>query len=441
VKPNFATPESADRFVVPTGSNFEPHTPHRIDIHFANISGTVTRRFLFASAPFGPFSRELAAELRARGAKVTRILLNGGDVFDWATREAIPYFGAWSGWGDWLKVVILSGHFTDIVAYGDSSPHATTALSVASELGIRSHVMEQGYFRPDWITLDAGGVNANSALPRDPAWYRNHPAAHEAADAQVVGRTTPAAVRHIVAYHLAMYLGVPFFWRYRAHYAESAAKQAAGHVARYGLQPLRRKSESRSYEDLVRAEGPVFLCVLQRPGDSQLWRHSEYASFPPFIDRVVTSFASHAPETARLVIRPHPLDPGLVPHGAIVSAAARRRSIEDRVRVTDFGKLHDVLPRMAGVVCINSTAGLAAVEFGKPTITLGRAMYDMPGLTHQGDLDGFWQAPQAPDAGLYQAFRRVVIAETQVNGAYATQRGRQMSVPEIARRLLAPART
>jgi capsular polysaccharide export protein len=93
---------------------------------------------------------------------------------------------------------------------------------------------------------------------------------------------------------------------------------------------------------------------------------------------------------------------------------------------------------MAGVVCVNSTAGLAAIEFGTPTITLGRAIYDMPGLTHQGDLDGFWTAPQVPDAELYLAFRHVVIAETQINGAYATAKGRHLAVPEIARRLLAP---
>jgi capsular polysaccharide export protein len=75
-----------------------------------------------------------------------------------------------------------------------------------------------------------------------------------------------------------------------------------------------------------------------------------------------------------------------------------------------------------------------------PTIALGRAIYDMPGLTHQGGLDGFWSAPQAPDAELYDAYRRVVMAETQINGAYATSRGRRLAVPEIARRLLAPER-
>jgi capsular polysaccharide export protein len=64
------------------------------------------------------------------------------------------------------------------------------------------------------------------------------------------------------------------------------------------------------------------------------------------------------------------------------------------------------------------------------------AIYDFEGLTHQGDLDGFWEAPQPPDPTLFDAFRRVVIARTQINGAYATRHGVDLAVPEAARRLL-----
>jgi capsular polysaccharide export protein len=35
------------------------------------------------------------------------------------------------------------------------------------------------------------------------------------------------------------------------------------------------------------------------------------------------------------------------------------------------------------VVTINSTVGLSALAQGRATKTLGRAFYDLPGLTHQ----------------------------------------------------------
>ena len=32
---------------------------------------------------------------------------------------------------------------------------------------LRVWVLENGYFRPDWITVEENGVNASSGLPRD----------------------------------------------------------------------------------------------------------------------------------------------------------------------------------------------------------------------------------------------------------------------------------
>src|SRR5580693_3448210 len=81
------------------------------------------RHFLFISAPFGPFARELATRLQAHGATCTRVIVNGGDMFDWGPRDAAPYFGAEAGWCDWLQGLIQRLHVTDIVAYGDSSPY------------------------------------------------------------------------------------------------------------------------------------------------------------------------------------------------------------------------------------------------------------------------------------------------------------------------------
>ena len=381
-----------------------------------------TRTFLIASAPFGPFARELASALRARGASALRVILNGGDAFDWGRGNALPYRGALAGWARWIERQLSLHSVTDIVTYGDSGPYAAAALDAAADRGVLTHVLEQGYFRPHWITLERGGVNANSRLPSDPDWYRNHPAARYVCDGDVrgVGHTMPAAIAHIVAYHLAAYAAAPWFPRFKSHYRDPAYRQAIGHVVRFCGQQASRARRRRAFQELVRTDEPLFLCLLQRPGDSQLWRHSEFMSVSAFIDRVVASFAAHAPRGARLMVRPHPLDPGLTPNAALVAQAARRGAAADRISYVDFAKLHEVLPHCHGVVCVNSTAGLAAIEFGKPTITLGRAHYDMSGMTHQHGLDHFWTSPTAPDATLYGAFRRAVLAETQLNGAYAS---------------------
>jgi capsular polysaccharide export protein len=396
------------------------------------------RHFLFVSAPFGPFCRELAEALRESGARSTRVILNAGDALDWGVTSAATYFGGRSGWTGWLYQQIRRLGVTDIVTYGDSSPYAVDALILAQSLGLRRHVLEQGYFRPDWVTLERDGVNGNSRLPRNPEWYLRHAAARDDAPAaeQRVGLTTPSAVYLIVRHHAAIYAGALLFPRYRAAYQHSAFRQAMSHCWRFVVGRLKAERARRAHEALVATSGPIFLALLQRPGDSQLWRHSNYETAGDFVEHVVTSFAAHAPDEAQLVIRPHPLDPGLDDHGAMITRIAAREGVAGRVHYLDHGKLHEVLPRVEAVVCVNSTAGLSAVEFGKPTVTLGKAIYDMAGLTHQGGLDRLWTNPEAPDAELYDAFRRVLMATSQVNGAYATPFGRRLAAGEMSRRLM-----
>jgi len=394
------------------------------------------RHFLFISAPFGPFARELATSLQEHGATCTRVVVNGGDVLDWGPRDAVPYFGAETGWCDWLQGLIQRLHVTDIITYGDSSPYSVKALLLGQALNLRLHVFEQGYFRPDWITLERGGVNANSRLPRDPDWYRGNAARIAPPDAARVGRTTPAMVGRILGYHTAMYFGLPFFARFRTPYHYSALWQGLGHCWRFASQRLSSAKQRRRQEELIESERPLYLVLLQRPGDSQLWRHSDFEGTEAFLEKVVASFAVNAPQDAMLLVRPHPLDHGLDNHESILAKLARREGVAGRVHFVDHGKLHEILPVMKGAVCVNSTAGLAAVEFGCPTVVLGRALYDMQGLTHQGGIDTFWSSAETPDRSLYVAFRDVMMATTQVNGAYATKRGRELALPEAARRLL-----
>jgi capsular polysaccharide export protein len=243
-------------------------------------------------------------------------------------------------------------------------------------------------------------------------------------------------VRRIVFYHANLWLMAPVFPRYRLPYEYSTARQLVGHIVRYVSQKLNRARDHRRLAKAIDTTDPLFVALLQRPGDSQLLRHSSFPRSSGYIGHVVRSFARFAPKNARLLFKSHPLDPGVERHDAAVAVAAKASGVADRVFFTDVGDLHALLDQVAGVITINSTGGLAAIERGRPTVTLGAAIYDMAGLTHQGGLDSFWTAPETPEADLFEAFRRVEMARTQVNGAYATRRGVELAAPEVARRLL-----
>ena len=70
------------------------------------------------------------------------------------------------------------------------------------------------------------------------------------------------------------------------------------------------------------------------------------------------------------------------------------------------------------MVTLNSTSGLSALIHNMPVKLLGRAHYDIPGLTSRQPLAEFWQNPQPPDRELFAAYRLYHINVTQINGSF-----------------------
>jgi hypothetical protein len=68
--------------------------------------------------------------------------------------------------------------------------------------------------------------------------------------------------------------------------------------------------------------------------------------------------------------------------------------------------------------------------------TLGRAIYDLDGLTHQGDLDGFWHAPAKPDMSFFRTFRRALIHATQARGEFGSGSSGEPTFQECLYRLV-----
>jgi capsular polysaccharide export protein len=103
------------------------------------------------------------------------------------------------------------------------------------------------------------------------------------------------------------------------------------------------------------------------------------------IEHILTSFARHAPDAARLVVKLPPLDSGIIDWRAVTGHIGADLGIADRLVVVDGGDLDKIVARRA-VITVNSTVGGLALARGLPVIALGRAVYDIPGLTHQGEL-------------------------------------------------------
>ena len=127
------------------------------------------RCFLFLQGPHGRFFTRLGEELARQGHRVRRINLNGGDRASWPGGD--DYHGLERGWPGHVARYMARHRISDLVVFGDGRPAHAAAITQARSAGVRVHVFEEGYVRPDWITLERDGVNGHSTLPRDPAWY------------------------------------------------------------------------------------------------------------------------------------------------------------------------------------------------------------------------------------------------------------------------------
>lgn len=137
------------------------------------------------------------------------------------------------------------------------------------------------------------------------------------------------------------------------------------------------------------------------------------------------------------MIKNHPLDQGLMPYARIIRACAHRFDLAGRVAYLEDGDLVALFAQAQGVVTVNSTAGILALEQGMPTYTLSDPIYNLPGLTGQMPLDGFWRETLPPDPELFSRFRRCVIHATQINGGFYCAQGIALAVENAVRVLTA----
>jgi capsular polysaccharide export protein len=365
---------------------------------------------------------------------VRRINISLGDELFWRL-PATNYRGSLSNWREFLASYLSRETVTDIVLFGDCRPYHRVAISLATHRRIQVHVCEEGYIRPNWITVERGGVNGYSSLPRDPAAIRALAAVLPDPVEETFNGSFARRAVWDVSYNLANMLGRPVYLGYRRHRPNHVLVEYAGWLK----QLLQRKRAVAGAEaEAARAlahPGGYYLVPLQLDSDYQIRVHSQYAVLAEFLDEVFASFAKHAPPEPELLVKVHPLDNGLIDRAAQVREIAAKHGIAGRVRCIKGGHLPTLLERTRGVVVVNSTVGLTAIEVGRPTIALGASIYDVSGLAFQGGLDRFWQELTPPEKDLFWAFRKVVINRTQVNGGFFCKVGVALAVKNAAERL------
>ncbi|MGZ5785139.1 MAG: capsular polysaccharide export protein, LipB/KpsS family [Ramlibacter sp.] len=378
------------------------------------------RQVLLLQGPVGPFFDRLAKWLRRGGAEVRRIAFQAGDERDCGAVEPIRFTREVQEWPAFFSNLATQLEIDCVVLFGQSRQYHQDAIAIARARGIAVIVMEEGYFRPGFGTMELDGVNGYSSTLYRYTWQTDvmGNAVSESDDLGIRPDISPWHFQKM-AWHAATHYAA--LWRHRSSYPDYVHHRGEDpfHYAAYWMRSWMRKIVRRGPQLRLQAKlfegGPTYFMVpLQLDGDSQLVYHSTFGKNPEFISEVLLSFARHAPAAALLVFKEHPHSRGGPGYEKLVRRIARDLGVEDRIRYMVEGDTPALAEHSAGVVVINSTVGLQALERGVPLMVMGDALYDQPKLTFQGELDEFWANRQAPNPEMAKLFLAQLKNLTQV---------------------------
>ena len=376
------------------------------------------REVLLLQGPIGPFFDRLADDLEARGFSVTKVNLNAGDRFFYRRPGGVDYGGTLEGWETWLERLLINRGIGRLYLFGDCRSYHRIAGSLARRLGVRVFVFEEGYIRPNFITLEENGVNGHSSMMTNPVSFAPRDAPLEA-EIPHPGRVFPVTAVYAMLYYWACAAGKANFPLYR-HHRPLGWLAEGGRWVRSGFRKWHYARRERKVPSVLETEfvGNYFVCPLQVHCDMQVVVHSAFNSIEHFIGEVLASFREHAPSNKAIVFKHHPLDRGYTDYTTLFANLVAELGLEGRVFYVHDLCLPTLLGRAQGTILINSTVGVSSLYHGTPVKTLGDAVYDLPGLTFQGSLDEFWHREERVDEERFGAFRDNLVARNQLNGNF-----------------------
>ena len=291
-----------------------------------------------------------------------------------------------------------------------------------------SHVFEEGYLRPYWVTYERDGTNGNSDLMSLGVADMQEVLAQAELD-------IPEAPAHWGDMRQHVFYGALYHWfvmfanrrysNFKPHRALGVAQEFKLYLWRLLLMPYIAAHRIAATRRISRGGFPYHLALLQLEHDSSFQNHSPFNTMTDFLDVVVKGFAAGAPKHHHLVFKAHPLEDGRVPQRQEIKRIATECGVQDRVHYVRGGKLARLLDHARTAVTVNSTAAQQALWRGLPLKVFGDAVYDKPEFASPQPIEAFFSSPTRPDSRDYRDYRHYLLESSQVTGGYYSAKGRR----------------
>ncbi|MBT5491429.1 capsular biosynthesis protein [bacterium] len=384
-----------------------------------NKIGTVkNKNILLFQGCMGKYFDKLDKEFQSKGANTFRLGLNGGDAFFSSFDNFFSFRDKKELFFNFAINKFKELSIDMIFIFGDCRYYQERAIEAAKQLDIKIFVFEEGYLRPNFITLEKTGVNANSLIPRKREFY-DKVVIKDDLIINETGNTFFKMAYESSIYYLVSFLKRKEFPNYQHHRSFNPIKEGffgfISFIRKFKYKLLESNKENEFKEELSKK---YFFVPLQTFGDFQIVKHSKYNKVEDFIFEVLTSFSSNSSKEHKLVFKHHPVDRGRKDYSSFINKIAKKLGCLDRIIIVFDVHLPTILKNAIGTIVVNSTVGLSSIYHSTPTICLGDCIYDIEGLTSQEDLKYFFSKPSKVDSELFDKYRYWLIKNTQLNSNF-----------------------
>lgn len=375
------------------------------------------KNILLLQGPVGPFFYKLSKRLQKEKAKIFKLNFNGGDKIFYPFNADV-YRQNFKHFRYFFTRYCQENRIDYIIAYNDCRPLHTLAIKLAKRLKIGIYIFEEGYLRPNFITFEKDGVNANSKMPKNKEFYLNLKL-NSLPENDIKGSFSIMAF-YAFWYWLFAFL-LAMFYNNKLHHRSLNPLECI-----FWLKSLYRKyfyqiSEKKIKQSLESTlKHKYFVAILQVHNDTQITKHYKGKNIEHFIKNALNSFAKNAANNHYLVFKHHPMDRGYKNYGLLIENLSKQHNIQNRVFYTHDNHLPTLLNNALGCVVINSTVGFSALYHHCPVKICGDAFYDIEELSYQKPLDLFWKEAQKnkPNQSLCLNLRNYLIHTNQINGNF-----------------------
>ena len=400
-------------------------------------------RVLLLQGPVGPFFRKAQALLNDSGFDAWRICFNAGDRLFARGGKILHFSGTADVWRDWFSEIVGEHGFDYVVLFGCEREVHRVAIEQCALLNVPVLSLEEGYIRPGFVTMETGGNNWRSPLagllPPDGEGEKRRERSR--------GTNYPSSFGAMASYAFAYFSVRGVFSTLSERKLFHKHKRSLAPEAFYWIKNYYRKFHhlGRNYRTMERLlehhDKKYYLVPLQVHDDSQLGAAAGGWNNQKLILKTIVSFARNAPPTHQLVFKIHPMERGHSHDKQFIRQVGVLNNVSERIHILDSGSLGLMTRHAAGMVTINSTSGLSALQHGIPLAVLGQAFYRHPALAfcvNKGiELDSFWSSGHVAPQALRRDYLNWIAQECLRPGDFYAYEGIEVAANSLLEKLRA----